>query len=111
MPFQPGNDYRSFVWSRLLMIPDFFIPTSLIPDQDFSLDLAERALLRRLAARVAELAAEPQAYPTPDIAPSEARGARRKCSSMSSDRASQTATPRTLMPRTSRGGENTPMPS
>ena len=42
------------------MIPDFFIPTSLIPDQDFSLDLAERALLRRLAARVAELAAEPE---------------------------------------------------
>ena len=42
------------------MIPDFFIPTSLIPDQDFSLDLAERALLRRLAACVAELAAQPE---------------------------------------------------
>ena len=41
------------------MIPDFFVPTSLIPDQDFNFDLAECALLRRLAVRVAELAAQP----------------------------------------------------
>ena len=41
------------------MIPDFFIPTPLIADQDFSFDLAECALLRRLAVRVAELAAQP----------------------------------------------------
>jgi hypothetical protein len=41
------------------MIPDFFVPTSFIPGRDFNLDLAECALLRRLAARVAELAAQP----------------------------------------------------
>ena len=41
------------------MIPDFFVPNSLIPDQDYSLDLAECTLLRRLAARVAELACQP----------------------------------------------------
>ena len=41
------------------MIPDFFVPTTLILDQDYRLDLAECALLRRLAMRVAELAAQP----------------------------------------------------
>ncbi len=44
----------------MITLPDFFIPTRLIPDQDYRLDLAERALLRRLAARVAELAAQPE---------------------------------------------------
>ena len=44
-------------------------------------------------------------------AESDGRGARRKWSSSSSESASQTATPRTLLPRASSGGEKTPIPS
>lgn len=43
-----------------MTLPDFLLPTSLFSDDDLAFNPSERALLRRLAGRVAELAAQPQ---------------------------------------------------